>query len=78
MSIHFCSLKQCLLVTCRAAGFPWWLRWQLDSFGWQGGLHLAIHPASGSVAQVFEYDSEFRSCRPNWLRGGFPGEKSSR
>jgi hypothetical protein len=56
MSIQFCSLKQCLLVTCRAVGFPWWLRLQLD-FGWQGGFDLAIHPASGSVAEVFEYES---------------------
>jgi len=78
MSIHFYALNQSFLLTCRTAGFPRWLRWQLDSAGWQGGFHLGIHLASGSVAQVFEYESEFRQCQPNWLPGGFPGEKASR
>ena len=78
MSIHFYALNQSLLLTCHAVGFLRWLRWQLDSAGWQGGFHLGIHPASRADAQVFEYESEFRPCQPNWLPGGFPGEKASR
>ena len=78
MSIHFYALNQSLLLTCHAAGFPRWLRRQLDSVGWQGGFHLGIHPASRAVAQVFESESEFRPYQPNWLQGGFPGEKARR